>query len=163
MPRDATPTRSAILTAAVGLLREGGLTAFSIEGVATRANVAKGLVLYHYDSRAKLLELCAGSVARERADRLAAAPQGHKGIGRVDAVWQELVRQHEDGTARAWLSLAAHGALTPAVTSEDVVSHASQALLDGCAAALAVGSERVALREAYEALSLALMSLEDDA
>jgi len=163
MPRDGTPTRTAILTAAVGLLREGGLSGFSIEGVATRAKVAKGLVLYHYDSRARLLELCAGSVAQDRAERLAAAPRGQKGVGRVDAVWQELVRQHEDGTARAWLSLAAHGALAPKAGVDDLVSEASQALVDGCAAALAAGSERVALREAYEALSLALLQLEDGA
>jgi AcrR family transcriptional regulator len=163
VPRDATATRSAILTAAVGLLRAGGLSAFSIEGVAIRANVAKGLVLYHYDSRARLLELCAGSVARDRAERLAAAPRGHKGIGQVDAVWQELVRQHEDGTARAWLSLAAHGAFAAAPGGANLVDQASQALLDGCTAALAAGGERVALREAYEALSLALLRLEDEA
>jgi len=163
MPRDAAPTRSAILTAAIGLLREGGLPAFSIEGVATRAKVAKGLVLYHYGSRAKLLGLCAERLDRDRADRLAAAPGGRPGVAGVDATWDELVRQHEDGTARAWLSLAAGGALAPSSGEDDVVAQAARALLDGCAAAMAAGGERAALREAYEALSLALLRLEEDA
>jgi AcrR family transcriptional regulator len=160
MPRDSTATRSAILTAALQLLKEGGLTGFSIEGVAARAGVAKGLVIYHYDSRARLLTLCAEQLARDRAERLAAARGGKKGVAQVDALWEELVRQQEDGTARAWLSLAAGGALAPPPSGNDVLAQASRALLDGCSAGLAAGGEPTALREAYEALALALMKLD---
>lgn len=136
---------------------------FSIEGVARRAQVPKGLVLYHYRSRARLLEACAAAVTEERAARLAQAPAGRTGIERVDALWDELVRQQEDGTARAWLSLAAAGSVAAAPVEPDVVTQASRALLDGCAAALASGADRAGLREAYDALSLALLRLEDDA
>lgn len=160
MPRDATPTRSAILTAALQLLREAGLPGFSIEGVATRANVAKGLVLYHYGSRAGLLTLCGERLAQDRGDRLARAPGDRTGVGRVDALWEELIRQQEDGTARAWLSLAAAGALAPPAGADDVLAQASRTLLDGCSASLAAGDERASLREAYEALALALLKLE---
>ena len=163
MPRDGTATRSAILTAALTLLREQGLPGFSIEGVAARADVAKGLVLYHYGSRAKLLERCAEAVNRERGDRLTGAPKGKTGVGGVDALWEELIRQHEDGTARAWLSLAAGGSFASGDPTDDVVAQATRALLDGCAAGLAAGGERAALREAYEALSLALLRLEEGA
>jgi AcrR family transcriptional regulator len=160
MPRDSTATRSAILTAALLLLKEGGLPGFSIEGVASRAGVAKGLVLYHYGSRSKLLTLCSQRLSQDRAERLAAAPAGHRGVAQVDALWDELVRQQDDGTARAWLSLAAGGALAAPSTTDDVVAQAARALLDGCAVALAAGEERGALREAYEALSLALLRLD---
>jgi AcrR family transcriptional regulator len=161
MPRDGTATRSTILEGAVALLRERGLSGFSIEGVASRAKVAKGLVLYHYGSRAALVALCAGRLERERSERLSAAAADRLGIGAVDAQWEELVRQQEDGTARAWLSLAAAGAVTATGTDQDLGAQARRTLLDGCAAALAAGAERRALREAYEALSLALLQMEE--
>jgi AcrR family transcriptional regulator len=145
----------------LGLLKEVGLPGFSIEGVAARANVAKGLVLYHYGSRAKLLRLCAERLEHDRAERLAAAPAGHLGVAAVDAVWNELVRQHEDGTARAWLSLAAGGVLVAPTAEADVLAQSARTLIDGCAAALAAGVERGALREAYDALSLALLDLRE--
>jgi AcrR family transcriptional regulator len=159
VPRDGAPTRQAILNAAISLLREGGLPGLSVERVATRAAVAKGLVLYHFGSRARLVEQCGHRVAQERADRLAAAVAGRSGIAAVDAHWEELTRQQDDGTARAWLSLVAAGVI-PAGTEDDLVAQARGALLDGCAAALAAGSDRVGLREAYEALVLALLNTE---
>ena len=85
------------------------------------------------------------------------------GIGAVDAVWKELLRQQADGTARAWLSLAAHGAFAPAAGDTELLGQATRALVDGCAAALAAGGEPDGLREAYEALSLALLQVEDSA
>ena len=160
MPRDGTAARSAIMNGALALLRERGLPGFSVEGVASRADVAKGLVLYHYRSRAALVELCAGEIDRERANRLGAAATDRPGIGGIDALWDELVKQHEDGTARAWLSLAAAGAVrTPA--DEDLVAQARRALVDGCAAALAAGGDSTTVREAYEALALALVRVDE--
>ena len=159
MPRDGTATRSAIVDAALALLRDGGLSALSMERVANRAAVAKGLVLYHYRTRAGLVELCGQRLEEERAARLRVAGQG-SGIAAVDAQWDELVRQQEDGTARAWLSLAAAGAVTTPA-SEELVAQANRALLDGCAAALAAGGDHAAVREAYEALSLALLRVAD--
>lgn len=159
MPRDGTATRSAIVDAALAVLREGGLHSLSVERVATRANVAKGLVLYHYQSRAGLVERCARTLEQDRGQRLSTAA-ARPGIAGVDALWQELVRQQDDGTARAWLSLAAAGAVKlPA--DVDVIDQARTSLLDGCAAALAAGSDRAAVREAYEALALALLRMEE--
>lgn len=156
MPRDGTPTRNAIVDGALTLLREGGLPALSVERVAARANVAKGLVLYHYGSRSRLVELCAQRIDRDRAERLAAAGAGQSEIAAVDAVWDELIRQQDDGTARAWLSLAAAGVVR-AAGDADLIAQARRALLDGCSAALAAGADRATLREAYEALTLALL------
>ncbi len=159
MPRDGTATRSAILEAALGLLREGGLPAFSVERVALKADVAKGLVLYHYGSRARLIDTCAKRLEDDRAARLRAAASG-VGIAAVDALWSELVSQQDDGTARGWLSLAAIGAVALSADA-DVVGQARRSLLDGCSAALAAGADRTAVREAYEALALALLRMED--
>ncbi len=159
MPRDGTATRSAILEAALGLLREGGLPAFSVERVALKADVAKGLVLYHYGSRARLIDTCAKRHEYDRAARLRAAASG-VGIAAVDALWSELVSQQDDGTARGWLSLAAIGAVALSADA-DVVGQARRSLLDGCSAALAAGADRTAVREAYEALALALLRMED--
>ena len=159
MPRDGTNTRNAIVNGALALLRDGGLSRLSVEGVAARADVAKGLVLYHYKSRAQLVELCGRRLEEDRADRLQAAGRG-QGIAAVDAVWEELLRQQDDGTARAWLSLAAVGAVAPGV-SADPVAQAQRTLLDGCAAALATGADRAIVREAYEALALALLRMAD--
>jgi AcrR family transcriptional regulator len=161
MPRDGTVTRKRILEGALALLRERGLSGFSVEGVASRAKVPKGLVLYHYGSRAALVALCAGRLERERIERLSAAAAHRLRIEDVDAQWEELVRQQEDGTARAWLSLAAAGALTATVTDDDLGAQARRSLLDGCAVALAAGAEHRALREAYEALSLALLQVDE--
>lgn len=161
MPRDGTATREAIVEGALALLRERGLPGFSVEGVASKADVAKGLVLYHYGSRAALVALCAGQLERERAQRFHATAARGPGIGTVDAQWEELVRQQEDGTGRAWLSLAAAGAITATGADEDLGAQARRTLLDGCAAALAAGAERGGLREAYEALSLALLRMEE--
>lgn len=160
MPRDGAPTRNAIVEAALALLRAGGLPALSVERVAARAGVAKGLVLYHYRSRAQLIERCGARVDEERRTRLNAAAAGRSGIAAVDALWEELTRQQDDGTGRAWLSLAAAGAVPPH-HSESLGSQARRALLDGCAAALATGTDRAALREAYEALTLALLQQDD--
>ena len=161
MPRDGTKTRSAIAAGALALLREAGLAGFSVAGVAARAAVGKGLVLYHYGSRARLVELCGARVEQERSGRLRAAAAGHQGVAAIDAVWAELVRQQQDGTARAWLSLAAAGAVTTP-DDDDLVVQARRALLDGCAAALATGGSVAAAREAYEALALALLRMEGD-
>lgn len=160
MPRDGTRTRSAIVDAALALLRQGGLSAFSVEGVAVRAQVAKGLVLYHYGSRARLVELCGTRVTDDRTQRLSAAAAGKTGVAAIDAVWDELLRQHEDGTARAWLSLAAAGAVKTS-GDDDVVAQARRMLLDGCAGALAAGADATGVREAYDALALALLRMED--
>jgi TetR/AcrR family fatty acid metabolism transcriptional regulator len=164
VPRDGTATRAAILAAAVGQLKAAGVPGFSIEGVAGRAGVAKGLVLYHFGSRAELLARCAAAIGAERRRRLTEAARG-PGMTGVDGLWAELLSQHADGTARASLSLAAAGlaAGSPGASEPgaDLLAQARGALLDGCAVALAAGVDPEPLREAYDALALALLDLEE--
>lgn len=169
MPKDSAPTRSAILAAAVHTLKRAGLEGFTLESVARRAGVAKGLVLYHYGSRSRLLRAAAADLRSERAAGIAQALGRRGGASRtsgasgVDACWDELQRQAEDGTARAWLALCAAGVIDRSDSNEGFEATARQAVLDGCAAALAAGAPRADLRDAYHALWLALLDLSDDA
>lgn len=159
MPKDAAPTRSGILAAAVHTLQRAGLEGFTLEAVARRAGVVKGLVLYHYGSRARLLRAAAGQVAAARSaaiDKALASGPGTKGL---DACWEELRRQAEDGTARAWLSLCAAGMIDRSASNTGFEGAARDALIDGCAAALAAGAPLADVRDAYGALWLALLDI----
>ncbi len=94
MPKDSAPNRAAILAAAVHTLKRGGIEGFTLEGVARRAGVVKGLVLYHYGSRGRLLRTAATEVANERAAGLANALARGAGTVAVDACWEELRGRH---------------------------------------------------------------------
>lgn len=161
MPKDSGPSRSAILAAAVDTLKGGGIETFTLDGVARRAGVVKGLVLYHYGSRARLLRTAAAEVSRERAARLASALARGAGTVGVDACWEELRRQAEDGTARAWLGLCSAGLVGVGSNDGTLEGAARQAVLDGCAAALSAGAPLADLRDAYHALWLALLDVSD--
>lgn len=156
MPRDGGATRRRILEAAIRLLRTRGIDAFSIEAVARGATVAKGLVIYHFGSRAELLRECGAAVQLDRVERLRRARASDPGVGGIDACWEELRRQTIDGTTRAWLGLLAAGAAPPPGEPDaDVVATAG--VLDGCAVALAGGVTEASVREAHDALWLALL------
>jgi len=158
MPKDSSSTRSAILAAAVETLRRGGVEAFTLDAVAQRAGVVKGLVLYHYASRNGLLKAAAAQVAQARTGAIARVLSG-SGTTAVDAGWDELRRQAEDGTARAWLSLCAAGLVDRSANNGGFEEAARDAVIDGCAAALASGVALADVRDAYDALWLALLEV----
>jgi AcrR family transcriptional regulator len=159
VPKDATATQSGILAAAVQTLQRGGVEGFTLDAVARRAGVVKGLILYHYGSRARLLRNAASQVALARAASLARA-LGKGGTAGLDACWEELRRQAEDGTARAWLSLCAAGLIDRSASNNPGFEGAAQsAVIDGCAAALAAGAPLADVRDAYNALWLALLEV----
>ncbi|OLB68377.1 MAG: hypothetical protein AUI09_00550 [Gemmatimonadetes bacterium 13_2_20CM_2_66_5] len=70
MPKDAASTRSNILAAAVQTLQRGGVEGFTLDAVARRAGVVKGLVLYHYVSRDRLLRAAASQIDASRSAAL---------------------------------------------------------------------------------------------
>lgn len=159
MPKDATATRSAILSAAVQTLQRGGVEGFTLDAVARRAGVVKGLLLYHYGSQARLLKVAAGQVEMARSKALGQALAKGSGTKGVDACWEELRRQAEDGTAKAWLSLCAAGLIDRSAKNTRFEQAAQDALIDGCAAALASGTPLSDVRDAYNALWLSLLEL----
>ena len=159
MPKDASSTRSAILTAAVQTLQKAGVEGFTLDAVAKRAGVVKGLVLYHYASRGRLLKTAASQVAATRTSALARALESGPGTAGLDACWEELRRQAEDGTARAWIGLCAAGLVDRSANNEGFEGAARQALVDGCALALASGVPLADARDAYDALWLTLLEV----
>lgn len=159
MPKDSGPTRSGILAAAVHTLQRAGLEGFTLEAVARRAGVVKGLVLYHYGSRSRLLRAAAGQLASARAAALERALAAGSGTAGFDACWDELRRQAEDGTARAWLGLCAAGIIDRSASNTGFEGAARDAVIDGCAAALAAGAPLADVRDAYNALWLALLDV----
>ena len=163
MPKDSTPTRSKILAAAVHTLQRAGLEGFTLEAVARRAGVVKGLVLYHYASRSRLLRAAAGQIATTRAAAIDRALAGGPGTAGLDACWEELRRQAEDGTAHAWLGLCAAGLIDRSASNTGFEGAARDAVIDGCAAALAAGAPLADVRDAYSALWLALLNVTEKA
>lgn len=160
MPKDGAPTKAAILTAALQILKRSGLEGFSIAAVARRAGVAKGLVLYHFASRRRLLRQCGAGLAAERNRRLAPALAPSAGLAAIDAAWEALLEQTADGTTRAWLALSAAGVVEAAAGDQRMATRARQAVLDGCAAGLGSGGAAGTMEEAYTALWVALLSVE---
>ncbi len=159
MPKDSRPTRSAILAAAVQTLKREGLDGFAIDAVARRAGVAKGLVAYHFTSRRRLLAACGAELAAERRRRLAPGSVDLTGPAAVDACWEELRRQQQDGLAQAWLSLSAAGVIDRADSHDPFEDVARELLLDGCTVALSAGVPLTVLEDAFDASSLALLAL----
>lgn len=159
MPKDASATRTAILAAAVQTLQRAGVEGFTLDAVARRAGVAKGLVLYHYASRARLLRAAATQIAASRDAALTRALDSGSGLAGVDACWEELRHQAEDGTGRAWLSLCAAGLIDRSAKDGGFEDTARMAVVDGCAIALAAGIPLADARDAYDALWLALLDV----
>ena len=159
MPKDSSSTRSGILAAAVETLQRGGVETFTLEAVAQRAGVVKGLILYHYASRSRLLQAAASQIAESRTAAITRVLSSASGTAAVDACWEELRRQAEDGTARAWLSLCAAGLIDRSANNAGFEAAARDALIDGCAAALASGVPLADVRDAYDALWLALLEV----
>lgn len=157
MPKDSSATRSAILAAAVHTLQRSGVEGLTLDAVARRAGVVKGLVLYHYGSQARLLRAAASQLEISRSAAFRRALSSGAGTAGVDACWDELRRQAEDGTTRAWLSVCAAGLIDRSASNDGFEDTARDALIDGCAAALATGAPLADVRDAYNALWLALL------
>jgi AcrR family transcriptional regulator len=157
VPKDATSTRANILTAAVQTLQRGGLEGFTLDAVARRAGVVKGLVLYHYASRGRLLRAAASQIAASRSAGIERALASAPGAAALDAGWEELRRQAEDGTARAWLSLCAAGLIDRSARNAQFEDAARDAVIDGSAIALAAGVPLADAKDAYDALWLTLL------
>jgi AcrR family transcriptional regulator len=163
VPKDASSTRATILAAAVQTLQGAGVEGFTLDAVAQRAGVVKGLVLYHYTSRGRLLRAAATRIAATRDAALAKALAGGSGMKAVDACWEELRRQAEDGTTKAWLGLCAAGLVDRSTRNLGLEEAAQVAAVDGCAVALASGMPLQDAHDAYNALWLALLDVTEPA
>jgi AcrR family transcriptional regulator len=99
--------RLSILDASVSVLLSRGLNGWSVDRVSQQAGCAKGLVNYHFGSKASLLASSAESIAERREQRRTEALSSAHGADAVDALWSTVVDDARSGTFAAWIELAA--------------------------------------------------------
>ena len=169
-----------IVEAARATLVQEGLAGWTMERVAREAGCAKGLVHYHFRTKAELIAVVAASLRRERAGRRIDAFRA-RGAAALDALWQVLVREVATGEAAAWLSLAslperpvrdallasreelerlgaaASASLESAELSEPAL-RMLLAALDGLQLPLVLGEDAEPVREAFDRIWLTALS-----
>lgn len=121
MPRDPEAARNAILDAAERLLRRGN--SGTIDQVAREARRAKGLVHYHFRTKAALLAATATRISERRRRAWAAAFDAPTPDAAIQSSWLLLLREHEAGELRAWIALCAE----PAAVTGRAVSNETEA------------------------------------
>ncbi|MEO8031842.1 MAG: TetR family transcriptional regulator [Gemmatimonadota bacterium] len=168
-----------IVDHAKSLLVEQGLSNWTIDRVATRANCAKGLVTYHHGTRNALLGAVAAQLRDDRQGRRMSALH-QSGSSAIDALWAVILSEQASGQAAAWLALlastepeirngrrplagdaAALGRLLVEALSLEAdaaaVGGTSVAAIDGFAAALMQGFPTGEVRDAYHRFWLGLL------
>jgi len=177
----ATPnsvsTKARILDAAMAQLRMSGLTDWTVDEISKRADCAKGLVTYHFQSKAKLLQLVATRVRAARSARRTAA-LSHSGADGLDGLWEALAEEVRSGSSRLWLALLTHpetasSATIDAAGRQHLVTTAAIALglqatspslqalpafLDGLELQLLMGAPEGELREQFDRFWLDLLN-----
>lgn len=113
MPRKRGASREQILRAAEGRVRKGGARSLTVDGVASEAGCAKGLIHYHFKTKAGLLESVAERLARARETRWLAAFDADSPKQAIDGTWSILTEESSDGTIRAWTSLFTSDGVLP--------------------------------------------------
>jgi AcrR family transcriptional regulator len=122
MPPTHTDSRPTILAAAERLLRKRGEGTPTLEAVAREARCAKGLINYHFSSKADVLAAVAAELGSARAARWAGAFAGRSADSAIRETWDLLVAERHDGTFSAWAALRAERGR---VTVQAVNSHTS--------------------------------------
>ncbi len=96
--------KSALIDAAIALTLEANLTDWSISQVAARAGVAKGLVIYYFQTRKNLLREVVTRI-RSRVNRRRLEALSLKGTAALDALREVLEGEVQRSEARALLAL----------------------------------------------------------
>jgi AcrR family transcriptional regulator len=173
--------KDAILAASVETIVEHGLNDWTVEEVANKARCAKGLVNYHFRSKAELLHLTAEAIAFNRhARRLAAIASDH-GASVLDNLWEAIRLEVQSGWFAAWLGFVAGEPtarltrLEPAEFKDQLRSALTRALvlpadalpdpvvlvamLDGIALRLQLDEPEAGVKDAYHRLWLGMLTL----
>ncbi|MBE0591543.1 MAG: TetR/AcrR family transcriptional regulator [Gemmatimonadales bacterium] len=121
-------SRDVILQAAVRLVRRLGSAGVTVGSVAAEAGCAKGLVHYHFETKQKLWEAAAVSLAQERLDRWPRAFEAGSPSEAIEQTWDLLVEESVDGTVLAWTSLLGPGSDVPGLSTSHHISRFGDAL-----------------------------------
>lgn len=185
---DGPEARSRILTATVEAMSSASARGLTIEAVARRAGCAKGLVNYHFKSKAALFSAAAEQLWDRRVTEWEAALGLKDPTRAINAGWDLIGREARSGTTRAcnelasgfgevvdrtvrdqrrrFIGLLAHS-LTALFRRMGVVTTVPPAELaallaatvEGLAIQLAAGIEETALEPAWAAFWAGLLSL----
>jgi AcrR family transcriptional regulator len=178
----ATPnsavSKDRIVGAAIAALVEIGLTDWTVDQAAKRAECAKGLIIYHFQSKVRLLQVVAAQVRDERTARLAASIE-RSGADALDDLWEALADEVRSGRFALWLALladrqVAHSAIIDTSTRQHLITSIASAIgftaetvelqqvptfLDGIQIQLLMGTTAPeALREQYDGFWLQLLN-----
>ncbi len=170
--------RDTITTAAASLLGDQGLAGWSVDKVADRAGCAKGLIHYHFGSKDTLLSEVRQRVEfRRREDRIGAF-SGLAGASALDALWEVMAAEVQEGRFGAWLDLVRYfgPSTSQAGTADDfrLATAAARALeaserdlaeqavvlgaaLDGLQLRLLLGEPPAQVREGFERVWLGVL------
>lgn len=167
--------RENILAAARVVLIRGDLTGWTMAEVAREAGCAKGLVHYHFKTKATLLRDVAATMKESRTEARIGALSG-EGTAALDSLWAVLKRETASGEFRTWLGLlaldqkelreilqqhagpglgkaAAEALALPVVPPDGFL----EAILDGFQIALLGSADPAGLRDAYDRFWLGLL------
>ncbi len=96
-----------LVEAAVALLCAEGVGGVSVQRVADKAGVSKGLVHYHFRDKDALLAACAGALVADLVARDEVARQEPTATAILDALWRAVHSSLLDGRRRALVALSA--------------------------------------------------------
>ncbi len=188
MPPSPEAARSSILEATESLLRRQGAGAITVDSVARAAGCAKGLVHYHFGTKANLLKQALLSLSGAREARWIAAMSATTPEDAIDETWSLIIEEARNGTLRALASLAItndpvidrvvragirefgeglthalaamldRAELTPTIPAEQI-GWMIAAVVQGTSQHLVAGAEPEILENAYAAAWLGVLSL----
>lgn len=142
----------AIVEASVAVLAARGLVGWTIDEVALRAGCAKGLVIYHHQSKAKLLALSAQAIS---ADLDQARLTGLQQADPLEGLWLAVLGGVASGRFGARTALQASGVPTGRLgPAEEPIRRAAAKALE---VPIDVLASETALRALLDGLSLQLL------
>ena len=116
-----------IIEATIGLLQERGAAGTTTDRVAAAAGCAKGLVHYHFGSKASLWAAVLTDLAKKRRDRWAKAFTGTKWA--VTDTWKNVVADRQEGIVRLIASIHGEHAETDKAI-EEITQQFGQTMTD---------------------------------
>ncbi len=113
----AADRRAALIGAALACMAEGGITAFTVDRISTRAGVSRGLITHHFGGMAGLL---AATYAELYAQVIPTADSLPPEASRLDALLDALFAPEffNRPALNMWLTLWGAIANTPELTTE---------------------------------------------
>jgi len=179
-PLNQQTSREGIIAATLAVLAEAGVAGCSVDAIVDRAGCARGLLNYHFGSKAGLLSAAAEQLRTEREEDLRSAELA-EGTAALDACWSVLADRARTGRTAAFLALASNPSTRSLVRSGvahdervarmlagalgvpdlPIPIHLLAAFLEGLEVRLSAGLDADRGRESYESFWLAILRSAD--